>query len=230
MKLFIGIPSVRHDVDFLKSMEKFLPAIGKVHEVYALEVRDRKTDEARSIIADKFIESECSHLLFLDDDHSNHTPEMLEALIKADAYVCALKCYCKGFPYMPNLMQYNSERRPDMEYEPIMNKSGYVRCDLVGFGMTLIKKETFFKISKPYFACDQNGQKEDNYFCKNLLLNGIEPIGCCDYVLTHCGVDDSNVEELEKQGIQNIYDRARRERPGFEPKNLLLTNSYCVVS
>lgn len=219
MKIFVGIPSGRSYKPFWDSMDSFIPLISKVHEVEVYTLRNKTIAEARNLIVDRFLKSDKDYLLFLDDDHSGHSIEMLNALINAKHDVVAVKCYTKEFPYNSNLMEYSGvdHRALGLEegqgnYRPIDNRFGYGYCDLVGFGMTLVSRETFSKIEEPYFS-SKNNQKEDNYFCDKLVKKGIKPVGYFEDVLEHQGIGKYNAINLRNQGIEKIRAEVLKHNP-----------------
>jgi hypothetical protein len=222
MRIFIGIPSSRNHQGFLKSMADFLPALGKEYEVRAIEVRNRKIDEARNFISEKFLESGFEYLLFLDDDHEGHTVEMLKHLISLDTYVSAIKCYSRYFAYLPNLLDYSGSTNEREKYKRKDINAGDHPCDLVGFGMTLIKREVFSILDKPYFLGEHNC-REDNYFCDCLVKKGIRPIGCFDYCLSHDGITEEIAENKRNEGIRMIMESIEKNM-GYIPKNLTLVS------
>ena len=210
-KILVGIPSVRDYPDFIASMNVFLPAINKLHTIEVLEVKNKQIDQARNIIADYFLQRDYDYLLFLDDDHSGHTVEMLDTLLKMDSLVSAIQCYARFFPYLSNLMDYSGQTDERMKYE-VKYTEGINPCDLVGFGMTLIKKEVFRILPQPYFVGKDN-QREDNYFCDNLVRMGVRPMGCFDYVLTHQGIDRAKGNELRELGMEEIKREVLKVHP-----------------
>lgn len=218
-KIFIGIPSIREYQPFLNSMVSFVVDLHKKYSVRVFQVKNKKIDEARNIIVNEFLKSNCDYLLFLDDDHSGHTFNMFEDLMKADTYVCAVKCYWKDFPYLDSLLDYSGEELEMIKYKAKKVTAGFHSCDLVGFGMTLIKRETFDNLEKPYFICENN-RKEDVYFCDNLIKQGIKPIGCFDYVLTHQGVDDTNKQSLFEEGMEKMIENIKRKYPMQDLNNM----------
>lgn len=220
-KIFLGIPSIRNDQAFRESMDKFIPQIVENHQVEAVEVRNRPIDVARNMIVDFFIEKDFDYLLFLDDDHSGHTSEMLEALLKPNEYVCAMKCYTKDFPYFCTLQDYSEADSEYGRYQEKNLNNGYAYCDLVGFGMTLIRKDTFEKLKKPYFASIGNC-KEDNYFCDNLHFSGIKTMGCFDYVLTHAGVNDSTIEQKKIAHVNKLQADIKAKYPDMELEDVFV--------
>lgn len=220
----IGIPSVRNRKDFHDSMDAFLPALAKVHQIEVIEVRNRPVDEARNKIAEFFLSKEYDYLLFLDDDHTGHTVEMVEALLKPDAPVCAIKCYAKKFPHFCALMDYSSSAKSSLgRYVSKETNQGYEECDLVGFGMTLIRREVFLRLQKPYFLAFE-GIKEDCYFCDNLKSIGVKILGCFDFTLCHDGIGEHNVKDLMEEGASDIAQKIQDQEPGFKLKELIFIN------
>ena len=207
--IFIGVPRSDINLAFGSSLFQFRTEIEKSHRVESCFVYGKKRDEAREILVDKFLRSECDYLLFLDDDHTGHRAEMLEGLLAADTYVCALKCYARYFPFQCTLMTVD---RVNNIYFADDTRRGYMVCNLVGFGMTLIKRETFDLIERPYFKCDERGEREDNYFCHKLEKAGIMPVGYFDYVLPHCGIDDSNIDQKRDEELGLLVNKQHKSR------------------
>jgi len=207
--IFIGVPRSRIDPAFGASLFTFRKEIEKVHRVESHFVYGKGRDEARELLVDAFLDGDCEYLLFLDDDHTGHKPEMLQALIDSGAAVCALKCYARYFPFQCTLMTID---RVNRIYFADDTRRGYLKCNLVGFGMTLIRRDLFEVIDKPYFKCNKDGEREDNYFCEKLEKAGILPVGCFDYVLPHCGIDDSNIDEKRDEGLKILVKEQQKER------------------
>ena len=203
--ILIGIPRKpdRDTRDFDESLSHFIEEIKGEHEVDVYEFSYGRVDVAREKVVDFFLKTGFGFLLFLDDDHTGHSKGMLDALLKPDAYVCAMKCYSRYFPHFCTLMDKHIKRRNG--YDQVSKFSGYQPCEFVGFGMTLIKRETFFKIDSPYFVASEDNDKEDTYFCSKLEDAGIIPIGCFEYTLTHDGINEETVETYrQKNGIEFI--------------------------
>lgn len=207
--IFIGVPRSRVDLSFGSSLFNFRREIEKSHRVESHFVYGMGRDKAREVLVDMFLEGDCDYLLFLDDDHTGHRIEMLEGLMKADAHVSSIKCYSRYFPFQCTLMTID---RVNQIYFADDTRRGYLECNLVGFGMALIKRETFSLIDRPYFQCDPQGEREDNYFCNKLLKAGIKPVGYFDYVLPHCGIDDSNIDQKRDEGLDILVRKQQKNR------------------
>lgn len=216
-KIFIGIPTIRNYEPFWSSLENFLGKISDKYTYELLKVSNKSLSEARNEIVSRFLNSDKDYLLFLDDDHSGHTVEMLDSLmdplINNGRMVCAIKCYTKFFPFFSNLLQQSGVDLGDGsgKYRPIEEDKGYYECDVVGFGMTLVSRETFKRIKEPYFI-SKNNYKEDVYFCDKLNLSGMRAIGCFDYVLDHQGIGNNNALQLRDNGMKEL----RKKFPDME--------------
>jgi len=202
--IFVGLPCTREYQPFRESLSIFLNKIKNDYNIEVFEIKYHMRDDARNIIVDEFLKSDKDYLLFLDDDHSGHTPEMLESLIKANTMVCSMKCYSRYYPYQITTITEDIKYHDNHSLYVLNKNKGYGECRFLGFGMALISRELFSRIEKPYFKCDKLGEREDNYFCEKLTLAGITPIGCFDYVLTHDGINDSNVLHRRQTGIRKF--------------------------
>src|SRR3990167_9370199 len=120
-------------------------------------------------------------------------------------------------------MDYSGVDNPELKYEYKTNKSGYDFCDLVGFGMTILKRELFSKIDKPYFVCENN-QREDNYFCDKLHSVGIKPMGCFDFTLTHDGIDESEAKRLQELEYSRLLEEIKIKYPQYVGKKLVIAS------
>lgn len=220
MRVMVGIPTVRRYEPFWKSMDNFIPILKNMCDVEICVVKDMKVAEARNTIVDIFLKSECDYLLFCDDDHVGHTLQMfnaiLDPMLNNNASMCGIKCHTKLFPYASNLLLYSGVDEEKMgikkgsgKYMPMDFDKGYTYCDLVGFGMTIVSRETFNKIKPPYFISNPEcGQgKEDNYFCDKLVASGIKPVGCFEYTLQHMDIGRHNAMVLREQGMKQLKEK-----------------------
>lgn len=217
--ILICVPSTREYAPFLESFSNFLEAIKKEHTICTFFVKDKLLVDVQNEVADKFLAGNWDYLLFLDDDHWGHTAKMLDTLINANAYMATIKSYIRHFPYMCALMK----RLPNDLYIGIEKAQGYVECDVTGFPMTLIRKELFLKLEKPYFREFTEGARlwaTDGDFCRRLGNIGIKPIGCFQHCLNHADITDENVVykrlndgmSSDAQMLNFIYDAYRGEK------------------
>lgn len=216
--ILICVPSTREYKPFLESFSIFLTEIKKEHQVCVFIVKNKKLVDVQNEAAEKFLTGNWDYLLFLDDDHWGHSSQMLDTLINANAYMATIKSYIRHFPYMSALMK----RLPNNLYTGIENGNGYVPVDVTGFPMTLIRKDLFSRLEKPYFREFIDGIRlwaTDGEFCRRLGEAGIQPIGCFQHCLPHMDITDENVVykrlndgmSTDNQMLNFIYDSYRGE-------------------
>lgn len=202
----------------MESFETFKNEISKKHTILTFVVKDRLLVDVQNEAAQKFLAGNFDYLLFLDDDHWGHTPEMLETLINANAYMATIKSYIRHFPYMCALLR---KTREDL-YVGIEDGSGYMPVDATGFPMTLIRRELFSRLEQPYFREFMDGIRPwatDGEFCDRLRRIGIRPVGCFQHVLAHGDLTEKNIlskrlkdgQSSDAQFINFIYDKFRGE-------------------
>jgi len=210
-KILIGVPSSRYYQPFLESLPRFISEISKEHVISVCYVRGKLIADARNEIVDFFLKTDFEYLLFLDDDHSGHTKEMFDVLLKQNTYFASILCYTRYFPYAGNLLFYSGYTEPEIKYADLNYKDGIRECDLAGFGMGLIRRDAFDKIEKPYFVAEDNAH-EDNYFCDRLIEKGIHPVGVWDYILNHNGIGKENVKEEYQKTLMKFCNRPQNVR------------------
>jgi hypothetical protein len=169
-------------------------------------IRDSFLPDAQNYIASNFISNNYDYLLLLDDDHWGHTKEMLDCLINADTFVTTMKTYSRHYPYVCAAWNWVGNNVTI----PIERGEGYVECDLTGFPMTLIRKDTFDNLEQPYFRpLEAEGRiwNSDVDFFKRLAEKRIKPKVCFQHCLNHDKITQDNVFEYrnsERKENNNI--------------------------
>jgi len=219
--ILIGIPSIRKDERFLKSFHVFFHSMPDKHKISVVWQKDKKLADAQNSIIDNYFEEGFDYVLFLDDDHWGHTYEMLECLINADTYMATIKSYSRHYPYSCSLM-----KKTGNSYAGIENGHGYQECDLSGFPMTLLRKDLFKKLERPYFRDNYSGSVRgwatDEEFCVRLNSVGIKPIGCFQHCLSHGDITEENVllkrekERVEKnnEALHYLFNKRKKIMQG----------------
>lgn len=215
--VLIGVCLTRKDRRFLESFRKFSDALTQDYCVATVKVRDKFLPDAQNEIVENFLHWNYDYLLLLDDDHWGHTKEMFDCLVNANALMATVKTYSRHYPYSCALM-----KDVNGSYCGIENGEGYQNCDLTGFPMTLLRKEIFTKLSKPYFIGRIDGLRAwatDENFCQRLAKEGIKPVGCFQYCLPHDSITAENVnqrrykERLENNNIAmyHLFNKRNKE-------------------
>lgn len=195
--IYIGICKTRDDERFKESFDKFFNNISDKYSVCLNVQRDKFLPDAQNSIAKTFIDNNYDYLLLLDDDQWGHTIEMLECLINANTYVATMKTYSRHYPYSCALL-----KKEGNVVLPIENGEGYQECDLTGFPMTLIRRDTFDLLEQPYFrAVEAEGRdwNTDIEFFEHLNKIGIKPIGCFQHCLNHDKITQNNVLKYREE-------------------------------
>lgn len=190
--IYIGICKTREDQSFLKSFSSFADAICSQYATCIEVVKDTYLPDAQNIIAKNFLDKNYDYLLLLDDDHSGHTIEMLDCLIDANTHVATIKTYCRHYPYV--CAAWNKVGHGALV--SIELGDGYITCDLTGFPMTLISRETFLELEEPYFRpLEAEGRtwNSDVDFFERLALKNIKPVVCFQHCLNHDKITQENV-------------------------------------
>src|SRR3990167_3508110 len=219
-KILIGVPILSWTHEFALSFINFWTALmlenGKgrrFHVGYRFAYR-RPVHMAEEELADFAVQSDCTHILLMDDDIYDVTPENLFSLLDADKDVIGGIMFTSRFPYaMCAFRRYNLKTR--VIQQPILNGParlyeippekciGVQECDLIPFGFTLIKTSVFNKIKKPWFTCTTQAPT-DSFFMDSILDSGIKPYAHFDVWLNHNGITRATKPfmfnmEMEKQ-------------------------------
>ena len=183
-------------------MDKFIMSCCEFYDMEVVVMKDKFLPDAQNELIEIFLAEKFDYILFLDDDHWGHTKEMMDTLINANAYVSTIKSYSRHYPYLPALLIKNGFGFSPIEME------GYQEIDLCGFPMTLMKKELFSKLEKPYFRAiklDDRDWHTDIDFYSRLGEIGIKPIGCFQHCLPHDKVTQENVNRLRSEETRELY-------------------------
>jgi hypothetical protein len=160
-------------------------------------------DNARNILANTFLKTPCTHLLFIDDDMA-WAADLPLRMLKENVEIVGVPCRKKM-----NEVHYavrHPQRVASLEKSPWM-----VVVEGVGMAMTLIKREVFEKLSSkvPIYHCfsgkddkgeclffrhdliEQDGElryeSEDLHFCRLARKEGFEIFAYVDEDVPHIG-------------------------------------------
>jgi len=205
-KILVGIAMWQPHKLFLESLPKFYSQIKHNHDVEIYVCSGMPLVDAQNEFAEYMLNNDHEYLLTLEDDHWGHTPEMLESLLNANTYMCGIRYYSRHPFYMCTLMKYSDCKGKSINKRYVdfpLDTKGYHECDLVPFGMTLIKRELFTDVlDKPYFRLNHiydpiEGEYytygTDRNFCDRMIQKGIYPVGCFDHTLTHDDINDKTI-------------------------------------
>lgn len=177
--VFIGIPSGSDwKADFGMSLAGLMAAAarplkggGRIERLQLWNTKGSILSRSRHTLAEKALELECSHILFLDSDMT-FPNWALHQLLSWDKAVVAANCVVKQLPSNPTARKQAVEAigAPVFSGE---GKVGLERVWRVGTGVMLIKTSVFRDIPKPWFPITWNEELndftgEDWNFCAKL--------------------------------------------------------------
>lgn len=210
--IYIGVCKTRKDKKFEKSFKDFTDSICEYYSICINIVKNVYLPDAQNYLARECINADYDYLLLLDDDHWGHSLEMLNTLVKAKSWVATIKTYSRHYPYSCVALK----RLENNFVMPIETGEGYVKCDLTGFPMTLIKTKLFDKLEYPYFRsfeAEGRSWNSDIDFFERLDKIGIKPIACFQHCLNHDKITQDNVFQYR--------DKERKENNNIAWFNLL---------
>jgi hypothetical protein len=203
-KILVGIASVTPDQRFLESLPLFFRSVDSRHQLDSHWVWNKQLDEAQNELAEKTLDGGYDYLLTIEDDHWGFTAEMLEALLKADTHFCGIPYRSRHYPFATVPMRYIKTRDDGTRlFKGQLFDDGYHESDLVGFGFTLIRKDVFELLERPWFVfshvdhagCGPNAT--DMQFSHRLQQKGIKPMGCWDYFLAHRDITKESFHDYQ---------------------------------
>lgn len=230
--IYIGVCKTRDDKRFEESLRNFTDSICRKYSICQMIIRNKFLPDAQNEIAESFLASDYDYLLLLDDDQWGHSESMLECLINANTFVATIKTYQRQYPYSCAIFK----KLPKNLVVPIESGEGYVECDLTGFPMTLISRETFKYLEEPYFRPYEEAGRmwnSDVDFFARLSEKGIKPIGCFQHVLNHGDITEENVKQkryddrFTGNNIANWKMLKDIENGTFKIEDLSLKESVC---
>lgn len=199
ISIYIGVCRTRDDERFIESFRNFTDSICNKYSICINTVRDTYLPDAQNYLAREFLNNGYDYLLLLDDDHSGHTLGMLQTLIDANTYVATIKTYSRHYPYSCADLNYLPNNKNLALPIENVEGNGYIECDLTGFPMTLVSRETFEFLDQPYFRSYESGGRawnSDVDFFNRLSLHGIKPIACFQHCLNHDKITQENVKKF----------------------------------
>lgn len=148
VSLFVGIPSMRGvQLEVLSSM-LVLAAVASQRGVamHFTGAKMPRTSAARGHIAYNFLQSGCTHLLFIDDD-VQFDPASVLTMIERDVPVIGVAYRTKTQD--PRLQEYDGGVGANFDEEPI---GGTIRVQNLGSGFLLIKRHVIEQLAAAHPA------------------------------------------------------------------------------
>lgn len=118
--------------------------------------------------AERALAVDCTHVLYLDDDHI-FPPHLLTQLLSHDKDIISGLYVSREAPFYPQIYKGEDDKRwvHNKLLDPFM--SGVIEVDCVGAGCLLVKAEVFRGMEKPWWTLGQtikDGWGDDVDFCR----------------------------------------------------------------
>lgn len=217
LRILLGIATVSPDRRFLASLAPFANDVARFLPYVEIDyvngwVWNKSLVDAQNEMADKALAGNYDYLLTIEDDHWGFTWEMLLTCIEANRHVAGIPYRSRHFPFDVVPMQYCQTKNGVKLFKGMNDKEkykGYHEADLLGFGFTLIKTETFRIIDRPFFT--ENIKKypgvgaraTDILFAESLEAKGLKAVGCFQHRLNHREIEEATYTKLLVEGVIN---------------------------
>ena len=224
-KVLVGSACHKPHKEFTESLSKFLINCSLTYNIVCYQVFGKELVDAQNEIADVFIKSNYDYLLMVEDDNWGFTLEMLNALVKSDKPIIGIKYYSRHAPHVVLPMRPHPTQMHKGMME-LLGPTGIVTVYLVPFGMTLIKREVFSYLDKPYFALNEvtkdspDQYATDHNFCHRLMMAGVALFGLYDYCLMHRGMGEEHRQERMDNMLAGSFKHNLRVRDNIKRDEL----------
>lgn len=217
-KILIGISILAYTHEFVQSFLNLWTQLctckypkGKIEVGFRFAYR-RPVHMAQEELTQFAIDTECTHILLMDDDIYDVTAADIFKLLEADKEVVGGIMFTSKFPHaMCAFRRYDIKTRvadqpildgPARLYElPPEQCVGVQQCDLIPFGLTMIKTSVFSQITKPWFHCDTQAPT-DSWFMDSIMDKGIKAYAHFDVWLNHAGCNRITRPFLIQMGME----------------------------
>jgi GT2 family glycosyltransferase len=174
--------------------------------------------ESRNQIVRAFLKTDCTHLLFIDDDQIfNH--EAVNILINHDVDVCTGITWQRGEPHVPCIFIADADKKVIFPLDAY--QCGMVEVDATGGYFLLIKRHVLEAIPSPWFKYGDTstgysdgkdieaGLGEDVSFGLKVKLAGFDIYCDSDLEIEHLGasqiINHKFVQEYKDSGAQEKF-------------------------
>jgi len=162
-------------------------------KIYQMGITERmglewaRNDLARTALTatNEYTGEPFTHFLWMDNDHVFNPDLACVLALNSDKDMISALYYGRTKPLPVVYVKDNSD--DEYKHFPLIQVPDDVfRCDAVGFGALLMKREVFERVPEPWFTLDYRGG-EDIAFCVSARKHGVEIY--CDgrYKLGHIG-------------------------------------------
>ena len=173
--------------------------------------------KANNMAWDLAFEQKFEYILRIDDDIHDITDDAFGKLLDADKDVIGAAYPNRRWPYFTAAMNRTNEKSlieiwltsdKSLQYVSPTSEDpeGIVPCELVGFGMTLIKTEPFKYLQRPLYLGYEDCP-DDTFLAQICLDNGIKQFVHFGVKLAHAHVNYYNNNALYTAGIMEQVNK-----------------------
>ena len=161
------------------------------------------------------------YILRIDDDIHAIPDDAVGKLLDADKDVIGAAYPNRRWPFFPAAMSRTKDislieicmtNDRCLQYVQGLEKNEVVPCELIGFGMTLIKTEPFKYLSRPLYLGNDD-VPDDTYFAQLCLDNKIQQYVHFGVKVAHAHVDFNNNGHLYNAGV---YEKIHQQMKDIE--------------
>lgn len=159
-KVLVGIPSgaARYG-----EFNDFVNILQKPENTFFTYARGQSPAKNRNLIIERALETDCTHVLFLDDDMA-FEPDILVRLLSHDKDIVTGLYYLRSYPHPPALFDsFNGKETANIKY--LNGDRGLIPVVAAGLGCCLIKTDVFRKMEKPWIRL---GELEADMWCDDV--------------------------------------------------------------
>jgi hypothetical protein len=185
-KIFLGMPSYEGvmplTVSSLQRSDRYFAERGILLERYG-PIGVSHIDKARNDCVDMFMKTDCTHLLWVDDDMA-WNPEDLEKMLSYNVDVVSALVTKKGPPFNPTIYQIAKDSTGQLASYALplgsfpIDEPFWMPHSGIGTAFMLVKRHVIEKIPQPCFASPPTShgkvRGEDFYFCMQMDANGFD--------------------------------------------------------
>ena len=186
MKLMIGVPTGEYArrADFYDGFN----AVDKPDGTLIMSVHGQSPAQSRNSIAERALENDCTHVLYIDDDMAINRDAITRILVHADKDVVTGLYLLRTFPHFPAAFDEKYEGGECKFMFLTSDKEGLVEIVNAGLGFCLIKTEVFKAMEKPWVRLGEiqkDGWCDDVGFFNRVRAAGFKIYCDLDILLGH---------------------------------------------
>jgi hypothetical protein len=183
----------------VESVIALVAASGEHQIIPIVATEGYTTAEGRTYCVVQALKSECSHILFIDDDMT-FPPDTLGRLLRHEKDIVGVYSFSRKLPLTPTVgfICDDGALMPHEKMPFIKRPDELFKCFSIGMGVALIRLDVFDKIAKPWFqfTTHESGMiliGEDNWLCNQARDAGIDIY--CDPTIDVGHIGDYNYKE-----------------------------------